>query len=284
MRYLITGGSGQLGFDIYRELILRGEVEVFKPTSKEMNINNIKSVNSYFDIVKPDVVFHCAAYTNVNKAELDGKYDCYMTNVVGTNHIISACKKYGAKLVTISSDYVFDGKKNSPYEVNDDRNPLNVYGRTKMQMEDVVMERYDKYFLVRTSWVFGENGNNFVKTMLNAAKKHDKVNVISDQIGSPSYTPDLAKGLIDLSNTDYYGTYHMTNEDYLSWYEFTKLIYKEAGIDTIVNPIKAKDYAGSSVLRPENSMLSKVSLDQAGIKRLPTVEEATHNFIKVLKK
>ncbi len=283
MRYLITGGSGQLGFDIYRELILRGETDVFKPTSKEMDITNWNSVRSYITMVKPDVIFHCAAYTNVDEAEYDGKNKCYMTNVVGTGHICSAAGLTNSKVIGISSDYVFDGKKECPYEVYDVRHPINYYGSTKRQMEDI-LSRYPKHYVVRTSWVFGENGKNFVKTMLNVAKNHDEVTVINDQIGSPTYTRDLSRALVDLAETDYYGYYHMTNEDFMSWYDFTKIIYKEAGVDTIVNPIHAKDYKGSSVKRPENSMLSKESLDQAGIKRLPTVEEATHEFIKILKK
>lgn len=283
MRYLITGGSGQLGYDLYRELILRGETDVFKPTSKEMNITNWNSVREYITLVKPDVIFHCAAYTKVDEAELDGKSDCYMTNVVGTSHICSAAGLVNAKVIGISSDYVFDGKKESPYEVYDVRKPINVYGKSKKDMEDV-LSRYPKHYIVRTSWVFGENGKNFVKTMLRVGENHDEVNVIMDQIGSPTYTPDLSRALVDLSDTDYYGYYHMTNEGFMSWYEFTKLIYKEAGLDTKVNPILAKDYKGSHAKRPENSMLSKVSLDQAGIDRLPSVEEATHNFIKILKK
>ena len=283
MRYLITGGSGQLGYDIYRELIKRGETDVFKPTSKEMDVTNWSSVREYITTVKPDVIFHCAAYTNVDEAEYDGQDQCYMTNVVGTGHICNAAGLTNSKVIGISSDYVFDGMKESPYEVYDVRHPINFYGSTKRQMEDI-LSRYPKHYVVRTSWVFGENGKNFVKTMINAAKKHDEVFVINDQIGSPSYTPDLARGLVDLSDTDYYGYYHMTNEDFMSWYDFTKIIYKDAGIDIKVNPIHAKDYKGSSVKRPENSMLSKESLDQAGIKRLPTVEEATHEFVKVLKK
>ena len=282
MRYLITGGSGQLGSAIYKELLLRGENDVFTPSSKEMDITNFSSVKNYITIVKPDIIFHCAAYTNVDEAEFDHD-SCYMANSLGTSHICNAAGLVDATVIGISSDYVFDGKKESPYEVYDERHPINFYGSTKREMEDI-LTRYPKYFVVRTSWVFGENGKNFVNTMLNLAKKHDEVDVVRDQIGSPSYTPDLARGIVDLSNTDYYGFYHMTNEGYLSWYEFANLIYREAGIDIKVNPINAKDYKGAKALRPLNSMLSKVSLDQAGITRLPSVEEATHNYIKTLKK
>lgn len=282
MRYLITGGSGQLGTDIKKELVKNGESDILIPSHTELDITDIDSTYNYIKESNPDVIFHCAAYTNVDKANTD-RINAWNTNVNGTCNIVLGASSTNAKIINISSDYVFDGKKPSPYETNDERNPLNFYGRTKKVAEDTLVG-HKKSFNVRTSWVFGENGKNFIKTMLRLSENHDSVDVIYDQIGSPTYTKDLAASLIELSKTDYYGTYHMTNEGFLSWYDLCKMVYKEAGVKTYVNPIKAREFKGSDVLRPENSMLSKASLDEAGIKRLPSVEEAVKQYVKVLKK
>ena len=282
MRYLITGGSGQLGTDIKRELVKNGESDILTPSHNELDITDIDQTYKFIKEVSPDVIFHCAAYTNVDKASIE-RINAWKTNVTGTCNIVLASSSTNSKLINISTDYVFDGKKGTPYEINDERNPINFYGRTKKVAEDTLIGN-KKTFNVRTSWVFGENGKNFVKTMLKLAENQDKVDVIYDQVGSPTYTKDLADALIELSKTDAYGTYHMTNEGFLSWYDFCKLIYKEAGVNTYVNPIKACMYEGSNVLRPENSRLSKKCLDDIGLDRLPSVEEAVKNYVKILKK
>jgi len=226
---------------------------------------------------KPDVVIHCAAYTAVDKAE-DERDLCYAVNVLGTKNIVEACKELDAKMVYISTDYVFDGEKEEPYEVTDTPNPVNYYGYTKYLGEEAVKNNLEKYFIVRISWVFGKNGNNFVKTMLRLGQERKEIKVVCDQIGSPTYTFDLAKLLCDMIQTDKYGIYHATNEGYCSWYEFACEIFKIAGMDVKVIPIKSEEYS-TRAKRPRNSRLSKENLVEKKISVLPKWNTSLEKFI-----
>lgn len=280
MRALITGGSGQLGYDIAK-LLEENDTCMYAPTHSEMDITNEESVEKTFELFHPDVVFHCAAYTAVDKAEED-KEKCYDINVNGTKNIVSASRKYGSKVVYISTDYVFQGDKEGVYVTADITNPINYYGYTKCCGEQEVMS-LDDYLIVRISWVFGINGKNFVKTMLNLANTKKELNVVSDQVGSPTYTYDLAKLLIDMVNKNKVGIYHATNEGYCSWYEFAKYIFAVSNIDIKVNPILTENYP-TLAKRPLNSRLSKDKLDSDGLARLPDWKDATKRYIKVLRK
>lgn len=280
MKALITGGSGQLGYDIAR-LLKENNAMMYAPTHEEMDITNKDNVMSVFDSFKPDVVFHCAAYTAVDKAEED-KEKCYNINVNGTKNIVDASNIYDTKVVYISTDYVFHGDKNGIYETNDITNPINYYGYTKYLGEQEVIKNSNN-LVVRISWVFGINGKNFVKTMLNLASSRDEISVVSDQIGSPTYTYDVARLLVDMVNKNKTGIYHATNEGYCSWYEFAKYIFEVSNIDIRVNPILTKDYI-TLAKRPLNSKLSKDKLDKEGLVRLPDWKDATKRYIKVLRK
>lgn len=285
MTYLITGGSGQLGYDVYNELINRyPEADIIMPSSKEMDLTNKESIDKIFLEYKPDVVFHCAAYTAVDKAESDAD-KCYLVNSTGTYHIACASKKIGAKLLYVSTDYVFNGKyryTNLPYKVDDEVDPINVYGKSKRYGE-VYATSNPKTFVVRTSWVFGINGNNFVKTMLRLANERDRLNVVCDQIGSPTYTKDLAKLLVDMSKTEKYGIYHASNEGYTSWYEFAKYIFEVNNVDIEVLPIKTEDYK-QAARRPLDSRLDKSKLADMGFELLPDWKDAVLRYSKELKK
>ena len=280
MKVLITGGSGQLGYDIAR-LLKENNAMMYVPTHEEMDITNKDNVMSVFDSFKPDVVFHCAAYTAVDKAEED-KEKCYNINVNGTKNIVDASNIYDTKVVYISTDYVFHGDKHGIYETNDITNPINYYGYTKYLGEQEVIKNSNN-LVVRISWVFGINGKNFVKTMLNLASSRDEISVVSDQIGSPTYTYDVARLLVDMVNKNKTGIYHATNEGYCSWYEFAKYIFEVSNIDIRVNPILTKDYI-TLAKRPLNSKLSKDKLDKEGLVRLPDWKDATKRYIKVLRK
>ena len=280
MRVLITGGSGQLGYDIAK-LLEENNTMMYVPTHEEMDITDRDSVMMAFDSFKPDVVFHCAAYTAVDKAEED-KERCYDINVNGTKNIVDASNMYGSKVVYISTDYVFHGDKNGIYETSDITDPINYYGYTKYLGEQEVMKNSNN-LVVRISWVFGINGKNFVKTMLRLASSRDEISVVSDQVGSPTYTYDLARLLVDMVNKNKSGIYQATNEGYCSWYEFAKYIFEVSGIDIRVNPILTKDYV-TLAKRPLNSRLSKDKLDEDGLKRLPDWKDATKRYIRVLRK
>lgn len=281
MKYLITGGTGQLGHDIVKELISRGDLNYLAPTTKEMNITNKDEVEKVILGYKPDIIFHCAAYTAVDKAEED-RENCYNVNVNGTKNIVEVAKRINAKVVYISTDYVFDGTKKTEYETEDITNPINYYGYTKLLGEKEVQQLND-YLIVRISWVFGENGKNFVKTMLNLAETKTELSIVSDQIGSPTYTKDLSKLLLDMIENNKKGLFFATNEDFCSWYEFAEYIFKINNINIKLNKVLTKDYK-TLAKRPLNSKLSKNKLDEEGLTRLPSWQDATSRFCKVLKK
>lgn len=288
MKYLITGGGGQLGFDVRRDLLHRdvSESDVAAPSSKELDITDARAVEKYIGIFQPNVIIHCAAYTNVDGAESDQEA-CRKVNVEGTRNLVRAAEKVDAKIIYISTDYVFDGESAEPYEIDAKTNPKSVYGQTKYEGEEIVRE-YPKHFIVRIAWIFGINGRNFVKTMLKVANDRDEVAVVDDQIGSPTYTVDLAKFLVDLSKTEKYGIYHATNEGFCSWAEFTEEIYKNAGLDTKVKKVSTEEYielAGKpQAKRPKFSKLSKDSIEQNGFERLPAWQDAVKRYIAELKK
>lgn len=281
MKYLITGGTGQLGHDIVKELISRGGLNYLAPTTKEMNITNKDEVEKVILGYKPDIIFHCAAYTAVDKAEED-RENCYNVNVNGTKNIVSVAEKINAKVVYISTDYVFDGTKKTEYETEDITNPINYYGYTKLLGEKEVQQLND-YLIVRISWVFGENGKNFVKTMLNLAETKTELSIVSDQIGSPTYTKDLSKLLLDMIENNKKGLFFATNEDFCSWYEFAEYIFKINNINIKLNKVLTKDYK-TLAKRPLNSKLSKNKLDEEGLTRLPSWQDAASRFCKVLMK
>ena len=285
---MITGAGGQLGFDVKRELWGRGveEADIAAPRSSELDIANAQAVENYVENFRPDVIFHCAAYTNVDGAESDQEA-CQKVNVDGTKNLVEAAQKCGAKIVYISTDYVFEGENPEPYEVDDKTDPQSVYGRTKRDGE-LTVQSYPKHFIVRIAWVFGVNGKNFVKTMLKVGKDRAEVSVVDDQIGSPTYTVDLAKFLVDLAESDKYGTYHATNEGFCSWAEFTEEIYRDAGLSTKVKKVSTEEYielAGKpQAKRPKFSKLSKDSIEQNGFERLPSWQNATKRYIVELRK
>lgn len=281
MRYLITGGSGQLGYDIIKELESRGEFDYLAPDVNVMDITNKSLVEDVINTYKPDIIFHCAAYTAVDNAE-EYKDICYNVNVNGTKNIVESAKRINAKVVYISTDYVFDGTKESNYEVDDTPNPINYYGYTKFLGENEV-KKLDEYLIVRISWVFGINGKNFIKTMLNLAETKEEISVVCDQIGSPTYTEDLSKLLVDMVENNKNGLFFATNEGYCSWYEFAKYIFEINNKNIKVNKILTKDYK-TLAKRPINSKLSKDKLDEENLQRLPDWKDATKRFCKVLKK
>lgn len=274
-RYLVTGVNGQLGYDIVKELNKRGIYDILKLDIDDMDITDKRIVNKIMMEYKPEIVFHCAAWTNVDGAE-DNEEICYSVNVDGTKNIIDACRNIGAKLFYISSDYVFDGNKDGLYEITDEVNPIGVYGKSKAEGEEIV-KSYNKSFIIRTSWVFGINGKNFVKTMLKLALNNKEINVVSDQIGSPTYTADLAKILVDMSETDKYGIYHINNEGYCTWAELAKYIFESNKKDVKINEILSSEYP-TKAKRPLNSRLSKKSLLDNGFNLLPDWKNAIDRY------
>lgn len=280
MKVLVTGVKGQLGFDVVNELTKRGH-EAIGVDIAEMDITDKLSVDTVISSVRPQAVIHCAAWTAVDAAE-DNEDKVRAVNATGTQYIADACKKIGAKLMYISTDYVFDGQGTTPWQPDcKDYKPLNVYGQTKLEGELAVANTLDKYFIVRIAWVFGVNGKNFIKTMLNIGKTHDTVRVVNDQIGTPTYTYDLARLLVDMIETDKYGYYHATNEGgYISWYDFTKEIYRQAGYSTKVIPVSTQEYGLSKAARPFNSRLDKSKLIENGFKPLPTWQDALARYLK----
>ncbi|WP_312094078.1 dTDP-4-dehydrorhamnose reductase [Aminipila sp.] len=278
-RILVTGASGQLGFDICRELEKR-KIEHVGTNSTDFNITNKEKTKDYIMKYNPTVIIHCSAYTAVDKAE-DEPEKCFNTNKGGTCNVAEICKELGCKMIYISTDYVFSGTGEIPYEVNDETEPQNIYGKSKLAGEGIVKELLDKYFIVRISWVFGKNGNNFVKTMLRIGGEKDKINVVSDQIGSPTYTADLAPLLCDMAISEKYGTYHATNEGFCSWAELAEEIFEVAGYKTKVNPITTKEYP-TKAIRPKNSRMSKLVLSKNGFEQLPTWKNAIKRYITEL--
>lgn len=284
MRVLVTGCKGQLGFDCVRELKERGFKDVIAADVDDLDITNETEVNGFVLKCKPDVIMHNAAYTAVDNAEKN-KDVAYNVNVLGCLYLAKAAEKIGAKLVYISTDYVFPGNGNNFYEVGDRPSPINYYGKTKLEGENAA-KKCSKHFIVRTSWVFGINGGNFVKMMLNLGKTHNELSIVCDQIGSPTYTKDLAKLLCDIIETEKYGTYHATNEEVCSWAEFAIEIFKKSNMNVVVKPITTTEYLKNKpiqAIRPLNSRLSKKSLDDAGFKRLPSWQDALDRYLKEIK-
>ena len=280
MKVLVTGVKGQLGFDVVNELTKRGH-EAIGVDIAEMDITDKLSVDTVISSVRPQAVIHCAAWTAVDAAE-DNEDKVRAVNATGTKYIAEACRDIGAKLMYISTDYVFDGQGTTPWQPDcKDYKPLNVYGKTKLEGELAVANTIKEYFIVRIAWVFGVNGKNFIKTMLSVGKTHDSVRVVNDQIGTPTYTYDLARLLVDMIETDKYGYYHATNEGgYISWYDFTREIYRQAGYTTKVIPVSTREYGLSKAARPFNSRLDKSKLVENGFKPLPTWQDALARYLK----
>ena len=277
MKVLVTGVKGQLGYDVVNELVKRGHTAIGTDI-EEMDITDKNSVDSVIKENTPDAVIHCAAYTAVDAAE-DNAELCRKINAEGTQNIADVCKELDIKMIYISTDYVFDGQGERPWEPEDERTPLNVYGQTKYEGELAVQNTLDKYFIVRIAWVFGVNGKNFIKTMLNLGKTRDSLTVVNDQFGSPTYTYDLAKLLVDMVETDKYGIYHATNEGICTWYEFACEIFKQAGINVKVSPVSASEYPAKAK-RPSNSRMSKEKLTEQGFEKLPAWQDALARYLK----
>lgn len=277
MKVLVTGVNGQLGYDVVKELEKRGHKAV-GVDRKEMDLTSTEQIKECIENVKPEAIIHCAAYTAVDKAE-DEEELCRRVNAIATKDIAECAKKLDIPMIYISTDYVFDGSKDGEYTEDDIPNPINVYGKTKHEGEVYVQELLEKYYIVRISWVFGENGNNFIDTMLRLAKDRNEINVINDQVGSPTYTKDLASLLVDMIETDKYGVYHATNEGYCTWYEFAKEIFRIADVDISVNPITTKEYA-TKALRPMNSKMSKQKLKDNGFKKLRNWKDTVQEYIR----
>lgn len=300
MKFFVTGVAGQLGHDVMNELAKRGYEGVGSDIAPQysgvedgssvttmpyvgMDITDAKAVRETILSVKPDVVVHCAAWTAVDLAEdEDKKEKVYAINAKGTQNIADVCKELDCKVIYISTDYVFNGQGTEPWQPDcKDYQPLNVYGKTKLEGELAISNTVSKYFIVRIAWVFGLNGKNFIKTMLSVGKTHDEVRVVNDQIGTPTYTYDLSRLLVDMAETDKYGYYHATNEGgYISWYDFTCEIYKQAGLSTKVTPVTTAEYGVSKAARPFNSRLDKSKLTENGFRPLSTWQDALSRYLK----
>lgn len=302
MKVFVTGVGGQLGHDVMNELYKRGHEGIGSDIQPEyggaadgsavthmpyvqMDITDKAAVSGIIEEIKPDAVVHCAAWTAVDMAEDEDKVEKVRAiNAGGTKNIAEACKRLDCKMLYISTDYVFDGQGTEPWQPDcRDYKPLNVYGQTKLEGELAVSEALEKYFIVRIAWVFGANGKNFVKTMLNAGKNHDTVRVVNDQIGTPTYTYDLARLLVDMAESEKYGYYHATNEGgYISWYDFTCEIFRQAGYSTKVEPVTTEEYGLSKAARPFNSRLDKTKLKENGFELLPTWQDALSRYLRNL--
>lgn len=291
MKVFVTGVCGQLGFDVMKELEKRGYEAVgsdILPKSSfdnylPMDLTDRDAVERVITAVNPDAVIHCAAWTAVDLAEEEDKKDkVRAVNAGGPANVAAVCKKLGCKMMQISTDYVFDGQGTTPWQPDcKDYAPLSVYGQTKLEGELAVSGTMEKYFIVRIAWVFGRNGKNFIKTMLNVGKKYDTVRVVCDQIGTPTYTYDLARLLVDMIETEKYGYYHATNEGgYISWYDFTCEIFRQAGYTTKIIPVTTAEYGLSKAVRPFNSRLDKRKLIEAGFEPLPTWQDALSRYLK----
>ena len=303
MKVFVTGVGGQLGHDVMNELSARGYDGVGSDLAPEysgiadgsavtkmpyvsLDITDAQAVQAVIARVQPDAVVHCAAWTAVDLAEDGDKVEKVRAiNVGGTQNMADACKKLACKLVYLSTDYVFDGQGETPWQPDcQDYKPLNVYGQSKLDGELAVANTLERYFIVRIAWAFGLNGNNFIKTMVNLGKTHDTLRVVCDQIGTPTYTLDLARLLVDMIETDKYGYYHATNEGgYISWYDFACEIFRQAGMDTRVIPVTTAEYGLSKAARPFNSRLDKSKLTQAGFARLPSWQDAVSRYLKEAK-
>lgn len=302
MKILVTGVNGQLGHDVVNELIARGHEGIGSGSSAayhgvadgsaaavgpyvQMDITDEKAVQAVMEKIRPDAVIHCAAWTAVDAAEdQENQAKVYAVNVLGTKNIAQFCKELDAKMLYISTDYVFNGQGTEPWKADCQTfDPLNVYGKSKLEGELAVKELLEKYFIVRIAWVFGLNGNNFVKTMLKVGKNHDTLRVVNDQIGTPTYTVDLARLLVDMLETEKYGTYHATNEGgYISWYDFAREIFRQAGYPTKVIPVTTEEYGLSKARRPYNSRLDKSKLEEMGFKPLPDWRDGVRRYLEEL--
>lgn len=300
MKFFVTGVNGQLGYDVMNELAKRGyegvgsDIQsVYSGVSDgsavttapyvALGITDKDAVEKVITEIKPDAVIHCAAWTAVDMAEDDDKVELVRkVNAGGTQNIADACKKIDCKMLYLSTDYVFDGQGTEPWKPDcKDYKPLNVYGQTKLEGELAVSNTLEKYFIVRIAWVFGLNGKNFIKTMINVGKTHDEVRVVNDQIGTPTYTYDLARLLVDMCETDKYGYYHATNEGgYISWYDFCCEFYRQYGLNTKVTPVTTEEYGLSKAARPFNSRLDKKKLVENGFTPLPTWQDAVSRYLK----
>ena len=277
MRILVTGASGQLGYDVERELERRG-IEHLGTSSRELDITDREAVERLMAAYRPDAAIHCAAYTKVDLAE-DEPERCWAVNADGTRNMAAACRETGAKLLYISTDYVFPGTGERSYETGDPTGPVNTYGRSKLAGELAVQSLLETYFIVRISWVFGKNGNNFVKTMLRLAETKAELSVVCDQIGSPTYTADLAPLLCDMVQTERYGIYHATNGGTCAWSEFAKAIFELADKQVVVHPIPTSAYP-TRAARPLNSRMSKECLHSNGFQELPEWKNALARYLK----
>lgn len=300
MKFFVTGVNGQLGHDVMNELAKRGYEGVgsdIQPAYSgvadgsavtsmpyvQLDITDKQAVEKIITEVNPDAVIHCAAWTAVDMAEDDDKVEkVRAVNAGGTQNIADACKKIGCKMLYLSTDYVFDGQGTEPWQPDcKDYKPLNVYAQTKLEGELAVSSTLEKYFIVRIAWVFGLNGKNFIKTMINVGKTHDEVRVVNDQIGTPTYTYDLARLLVDMCETEKYGYYHATNEGgYISWYDFCVEFYRQYGLKTKVTPVTTEEYGLSKAARPYNSRLDKKKLVENGFTPLPTWQDAVSRYLK----
>lgn len=278
MKLLVTGVKGQLGYDVVKEAEKRG-VEAVGVDIDEMDITDAKQVREVITKGGYDAVVHCAAWTAVDKAE-DMEEACRKVNKEGTENIAQVCEALDIPIMYFSTDYVFNGQGSEPWKEYDKRAPLNVYGQTKYEGE-LAVEKLAKHFIIRIAWVFGKNGNNFIKTMLRLGKERGAVSVVNDQIGSPTYTYDLAKLVLDMIQSDKYGTYHATNEGICSWYEFACEIFKQAGMNVQVTPVSSDEFP-TKAKRPCNSRMNKTELDRNGFDRLPTWQDALHRYLKEL--
>lgn len=300
MKFFVTGVNGQLGHDVMNELLKRGYEGVGSDIQSvysgvtdgsavttapyvALDITDKEAVKKVITEIKPDAVIHCAAWTAVDMAEDDDKAEkVRAVNAGGTQNIADACKEIDCKLLYLSTDYVFDGQGTEPWQPDcKDYKPLNVYGQTKLEGELAVSSTLEKYFIVRIAWVFGLNGKNFIKTMINVGKTHDEVRVVNDQIGTPTYTFDLARLLVDMCETEKYGYYHATNEGgYISWYDFCCEFYRQYGLKTKVTPVSTEEYGLSKAARPFNSRLDKSKLIENGFTPLPTWQDAVSRYLK----
>ena len=286
MRILVTGVKGQLGFDCLKELASRGYHDVLGVDIEELDITDERAVAAFVSSFRPDVIMHNAAWTAVDKAE-QFPDKVYAVNALGPKFLAQESAKIGAKLVYISTDYVFPGTGEKPYEVDDKVGPTSIYGKTKLEGEEFVRTLNPSHFIVRISWVFGINGNNFIKTMLRLSESHDSLNIVDDQIGSPTYTADLARLLVDMIETEKYGIYHATNEGFCSWAEFAKEIFTKAHKRVTVHPVSTEEYMKlnpNQAKRPLNSRMSKRALIEAGFKPLPTWQDALARYLEELGK
>lgn len=280
MKVLVTGYAGQLGYEVVRLLESRG-VPCKGVDMADFNLTDAAAVLDYVQQYRPDVIVHCAAYTNVDKAETEPEI-CAAVNGMGTLYMVRAALSVGAKMVYISTDYVFSGTGNQPFEVDDPYGPKNVYGVSKVQGEDAVRSLMTRYYILRTSWVFGKNGKNFVRTMLRLGAEKKELRVVSDQIGSPTYAKDLARVICDMIATDKYGIYHVRNEGFISWADFAKMIMEKAGLSCRIIPVPSSEYA-SLARRPLNSRMSGKKLQIAGFGPMPSVSDALDRYLAELK-